>query len=92
MCLDTVNDMNETLKTVQGDNSDADIDLGCEENFHSGLNDYDNERLYIHTVPALSEESAIPMIADKKAVNDIPKIYPPCGKSHVCAHGAAAHT
>ena len=46
----------------------------------------------MHTVPTLSEESAIPMIADKKAVNHIPKIYPPCGKSHVCAHGAAAHT
>ena len=28
MCLDTVTDMNETLNTVPGDNSDADIDLG----------------------------------------------------------------
>ena len=37
MCLDTVNDMNETLKTIQGDNSDADIDLGYEEIFIMGL-------------------------------------------------------
>ena len=30
MCLDTVTDMNETLNTVQSDNSDAHIDLWYE--------------------------------------------------------------
>ena len=44
MCVDTVTDMNETLKTVPGDNSDADIDLGHEKRFHSVLSDYDNEK------------------------------------------------
>ena len=50
ICLDTVTDMNETLNTVPDDNSDIDIDLGYEKNFHSGLSDYDNESLYIPVV------------------------------------------
>ena len=50
ICLDTVTDMNETLNTVPGDNSDIDTDLGYEKNFHSGLSDYDNESLYIPIV------------------------------------------
>ena len=33
--------------------------------FHNGLKIYDNESLYMPIVPALSEESAIPMIAEK---------------------------
>ena len=37
MCLDTVTDMNETLNTVTGDNSDVVIDLGYEKNFHKRL-------------------------------------------------------
>ena len=37
MCLDTVTDMNETLNTVTGDNSDVVIDLGYEKNFHNRL-------------------------------------------------------
>ena len=93
MYLDTVTDTNETLKIVPGDNSDADIDLRYEKTFHNGLSDYDdNESLHIPIVPTLSEESATPMIPDEDAVDHIPKIHPPCGRSHVCAHGAAAHT
>ena len=42
MCLDTVTDMNETLNTLTGDNSDAVIDLRYEKSFHNGLSDYDN--------------------------------------------------
>ena len=34
MCLDKVTGMNETLNTVQDDNSDADIDLWYEKHFH----------------------------------------------------------
>ena len=55
MCLDTVTDMNETLNVVAGANFDAVIDLGYEKNFHNELSDYDNESLYIPTVPTLSE-------------------------------------
>ena len=40
----------------------------------------------------LSEESAIPMIADEDAVDHIPKNPPQCDRSHGCAHGAAART
>ena len=92
MCLDTVTDINETLKIVPGDNFDADSDLEYEKKFHNGLSDYDNESLYIPTVPTLSEESPIPMIADEDAVEIIPKIHLACGRSHVCAHGDAART
>ena len=81
MCLDTVTDMNETL-------FDACIDLWYEKHFHNGVSDYDNESLYIPIVPTLYEESAIFMIADKDAVDHIPKNRPPSGRSHVCAHGA----
>ena len=35
-----------------------------EKNFHNGLKDYDNGSLYIPIAPTLSEEFAIPMIAD----------------------------
>ena len=35
MCLDTVTDMNETLNTVTGYNSDAAIELGHEKNFQN---------------------------------------------------------
>ena len=76
MCLDTVTDMNKTLNIVTGANSDVVIDLGYEKNFHYGLSDYDNESLYIPIVPTLSEESAIPMIADEDAVDHIPKNPP----------------
>ena len=48
--------------------------------------------LYIPIVPTLSEESAIPMIADKDAVDHIPKNTPKCDRSHGCAHSAAART
>ena len=48
--------------------------------------------LYISIVPPLSEESAIPMIADEDAVDHIPKNPPQCDRSHGCAHGAAART
>ena len=51
--------------------------------------DYDNESLYIPIAPTLSEESAIPMIADEDAVDHIPKNPPQCDRSHGCAHGAA---
>ena len=43
-------------------------------------------------VPTAAEESAISMIADKDAVDHIAKNVPPCGRSRVCAHGAAACT
>ena len=48
--------------------------------------------LYIPIVPTLSEESAIPMIADEDAVDHIPKNTPKCDRSHGCAHSAAART
>ena len=35
MCLDTVTNMNETLNTITGYNSDAAIDLGYEKNVHN---------------------------------------------------------
>ena len=92
MCLDTVTDMNKTLNIVTGANSDVVFDLGYEKNFHYGLSDYDNESLYIPIVPTLSEESAIPMIADEDAVDHIPKNPPQCDRSHGCAHGAANRT
>ena len=40
----------------------------------------------------LSEESAIPMIADEDAVDHIPKNPPQQDRSHVCAYGTAART
>ena len=92
MCLDTDTNIIEALNIVTGDTSNADIDLGYEKNFHNGLNDYDNESLYIPIVPALSEESAIPMIADEDVVDHIPKNPPQCDRSHGCVHGAAART
>ena len=64
ICIGTAIDMNKILSTVLGDNSDADIDLGCEKKNYSELSDCDNEGLYIFIVPTVSEESAIPMIAD----------------------------
>ena len=84
--------MNETLNTVPGDNSDADIDLGYEKGFHNGLSDYDNESLYITVVPAVFEESVIPMIADEDPVDHIPKNPQPSGRSHGCAQGSATRT
>ena len=51
-----------------------------------------NESLYIPIVCTLSEESAIPMIPNEDAVDYIPKNPQTCGRSHVCAHGATAHT
>ena len=92
MYLDTVTDMNETLNIVTGDNSDAVADLQYEKHFHNWLSDYDNESMYIPIVPTLSEESAIPMIADEDAVDHIPKNLPQCDRSHGHAHGATAHT
>ena len=56
------------------------------------IRDYDNESLYIPIAPTLSEESAIPMIADEDAVDHIYKNTPKCDRRHGCAHGAAAHT
>ena len=90
MCLDTVTDMNKALNIVPGDNSDAAIDLD-DKNFHNRLSVYDNESLYIPIVPTLSEESAIPMIADG-AVDHIPINPPQYNRSHGCAYGAAART
>ena len=91
MCLDTATDMNETLKTVPGDNSDADIDLGYKKNFYE-LRHYDNNSLYIPIVPTLTEESAIPITVDEDTVDHIPTKKPSCCRSHVRAHGADAHT
>ena len=65
-----------TFNIETGDNSDAVIDLGYEKNFHNGLSDYDNENLYIPTVPTLSQDSAIPMIAHRDAVDHILKNPP----------------
>ena len=48
--------------------------------------------LYISIVPPLSEESAIPMIADEDAVDHISKNTAKCDRRHGCAHGAAART
>ena len=62
------------------------------KNFHNGLCDYVNESLYIPIVPTLSEESAIPIIADEDAADHIPKNPPQCDRGHGCAHGAAACT
>ena len=81
--------MNETLNTVSGDNSDADIELGHEKNFHNGLNKHDNESLYIPIALTLSEISAIPMIVDEDAVDHFHKNLQPCGRSHGCAQDAA---
>ena len=84
--------MKHLILTVSGDNSDADIDLGYEKQFHNGLNGYNNESLYIPIVPTLSEESAVSMIADEYALDHIPINSTICGKSHACAHSAAART
>ena len=84
--------MNKTINTVPSNNSGADIELKYEKNFHNRLNDYDNESMYIPNVLTLSEESAIPMIADKDAVDHFPKNIQPCGRSHGCGQGAATHT
>ena len=92
MCLDTVTDMNETLNTVPGDNSDADIDLGYQNNVHNELSDCDNESLHIPIVPTLSKKFAIPMDVDEDAVDHIPKNPPLCGTSHGCCHCAATRT
>ena len=92
MCPDTAICMNEILSTVLGNNSDVDIHLGYEKNFYDELSGCDNESLYIPIVPTLSEESAIPMVADEDGANHITKNPPPCDRSHVCAHDAAART
>ena len=63
-----------------------------EKNFHNGLSDYDNESLHIPIVPTLSEKSAVPMIADEDAVDDVPKDPPQWDRSHGCAHDTAART
>ena len=76
MCLDTVTEMNKKLNIVTADNSNAVIDLGYEKRFDNGLSDHDNESLYIHIVPTLSEKSAVPMIADEDAVEHILKNIP----------------
>ena len=83
MYLDTTTYIYETLNTVPDDIFDADIDLGYEKNFYE-LRKCDNESLYIPIVPTLIEESAIPIIVDEKPLW--------CGRSDICAHGAAAHT
>ena len=72
MCLDATTDMNETLSIVPGDNSDADIDLRYEKIFYE-LRNCDNKSLYIPIVSTLTEESAIPIIVDKDAVDHITK-------------------
>ena len=77
MYLNTAIDMNETLNTVPEDNFDADTDLGYGKKFYNKLNDCDNESLYISIVLTLSEESAIPMIADEDATDHTPKNTPP---------------
>ena len=53
------------------------------------ISDYNNESLYIPVFPALSEEDAV---ADEDAVNHNPKNPLLYGRSHNCAHGAAACT
>ena len=45
MWIDVVTDMNETLNTVTGDNSDVDINKGHEKNVHNELRDCDNDSL-----------------------------------------------
>ena len=69
--------------TVSDDNSDDDIDLGYEKNFHNELSHYHNESLYIPIVPNLSEESAISMISDEDAFNHFPQNSPACGRRYV---------
>ena len=68
---------------------DADIDIGYKKNFFE-LRNCDYKNLHIPIVPILPEKSAIPIIVD--AVVYIPKTNPGYGRSHVCAHEAAAHT
>ena len=67
MCLDTFTDMNET-HTVPGDNSDTDIDLGYERNFHNELSDYVNKDMFMLLVSTLFEKSAISLITDENAL------------------------
>ena len=73
MCLDTATDRNDTRHTVPGDKFDADINLGYEKIVYNELADCNNKNLYIPIAPILSDESAIPMIADEDAVDHIPK-------------------
>ena len=77
---------------MKHDNFHANIDLGYDKTFYNELSDCDNENLFIPIVPTLRKESVIPIIADEDVVDHIPKNPPPCGRSHVCAHGAAART
>ena len=72
MCLDTFTDMNET-HTVPGDNSDTDIDLGYERNFHNELSDYVNKDMFMLLFSTLFEKSAVSLITDENAVDYIPK-------------------
>lgn len=92
MRLDTDINMNEILNTVLGDNSDADIDLGCEENFYNDIIACNSDSLYIPIIPTLSVGSVIPMIADKDTVDHVPKSSTLCGRIHICAHGSTVLT
>ena len=91
-CLDRAIDINEILNIVPGVNFHAHIGLGYEKSFYHELSDCDNESLYIPAVHILSVKSAIPMIAYEDVVDPFPKNLSPCGRSHVCVHGAAACT
>ena len=64
MFLDTATGTNKAIHTVPGDNLDANIDSGYEKNFYNELSDCDKKNLCKPIAPALSDESAIPMIAD----------------------------
>ena len=55
---------------------------GMRKIFIIDFSDYDNESLYIPIVPTLSEESAIPMIADEDVVDHILKNSLQCDRSH----------
>ena len=79
--------MNEILNTVLGDNSDADIDLGCEENFYNDIIACNSDSPYIGSVG-----SVIPMIADKDAVDHVPKSSTLFGRIYICAHGSTVLT
>ena len=74
MCLYTAIDRNETLSTVPGDNSDADINLGYDKNYFELINCDNGAFLYL-LFPLQMKNS---IIVDEDAVDHIPKKIPPC--------------
>ena len=90
MWLDTAIDMNERLDTLLSDDSDAGIDVDrYKKKSYDELSDCYNENLYIPSVPTLSQQSAIRMIADENVIDYDPKNFLSHDRSHFCTHGAA---